>query len=49
MAKIRKSFINNENLLDDSNIDNHFVGKRFNNFKNLISQIWLILSKKRKF
>ena len=47
MAKIRKSFINNENLLDDSNIDNHFVGKRFNNFKN-INQPNLINTIKKK-
>ena len=44
MAKIKKNFINNENLLDDSKIDNNFVGKRFNHFKsndkdNLINTI----------
>ena len=35
MAKIRKSFVSNESLLDDSKIENHFVGKRFNHFKNI--------------
>ena len=34
MIKIRKSFKNNDSLLDDSNIDNHSAGKRFNHFKN---------------
>ena len=47
MAKIRKSF-NNQNLLDDSNIDNHFVGKRFNHFKNINQDNLINIIKKKK-
>ena len=35
MAKLRKSFNLNENLLDDSNINKHFVGKRLNQYQNI--------------
>ena len=48
MAKIRTNFINNENLLDDSNIDSHFVGKRFNHFKNINQQNCFITNKKKQ-
>ena len=48
MAKIRKSFVNKENLLDDSKIENHFVGKRFNHFKNLNQQNFINTIRKKK-
>ena len=48
MAKLRKSFVNKENLLDDSKIDNHFVGKRFNHFKNINQQNFINTIKKKK-
>ena len=48
MAKFRKSFVSNENLLDDSKIDNHFVGKRFNHFKNINQENFINTIKKKK-
>ena len=49
MAKFRKNYISKENLLDDSNIDNRFVGKRLNNFKNIEQQDIFNNIRKNKF
>ena len=49
MAKFRKNYISKENLLDDSNIDNRFVGKRLNNFKNIEQQDIFKNIRKNKF
>lgn len=49
MAKIRNSFRSNDNLLDDSNIENFFMGKRLNHFKSINQQNLISTIRKKKF
>lgn len=48
MEKIRKSFIYNENLFDDSEINNRSVGKRFEQFKNIEKKSFISTIRKNR-
>lgn len=48
MAKLRKSLKSNENLLDDSDIDNHFVGKRLNQYQNIRQRTFIKEIRRKK-
>jgi len=50
MSKIKKKFISNkDNLYDDSNIDNNFVRKRLNHFKDNEQENYINKIRKKKF
>ena len=50
MTKIKKKFISNkDNLYDDSNIDNNFVRKRLNHFKDNEQENYINKIRKKKF
>ena len=48
MAKLRKRLKSNENLLDDSDIDNHFVGKRLNQYQNIRQRTFIKEIRRKK-
>ena len=50
MSKIKKKFISiKDNLYDDSNIDNNFVRKRLNHFKDNEQENYINKIRKKKF
>lgn len=48
MTKLRKSFNLNESLFDDSDIENYFKKKRFNEYKGLRSSVFINKIRKNK-